>query len=77
MEYLEYTQFWKKIRKKSTRRLSEELGASKDTIHRPIKTLGASKETIHRQIKKLGACRVYTRGTISGGSLLEFASELA
>ena len=27
---------------KSTRRLSEELGASKDTIHRQIKTLGKS-----------------------------------
>ena len=36
-----YAEFWKKIRKKkkSTRRLLKELGASKDTIHRQIKTL--------------------------------------
>ena len=31
-----YAEFWKKIR------LSEELGVSKDTIHRHIKTLGKS-----------------------------------
>ena len=36
-----YAEFWKKIcRKKSTRRLSEERGASKDNIHHQIKTLG-------------------------------------
>ena len=37
-----YAEFRKKIRKKSTRRLSEELGESKDTINRQIKTLGKS-----------------------------------
>ena len=35
-----YSKFWKKIRKKSNRRMSEELGTSKDTIHRQINTLG-------------------------------------
>ena len=36
-----YAEFWKKIRK-NTRRPSKELGATKDTIHRQIKTLGKS-----------------------------------
>ena len=37
-----YAEFWKKIYKKSIHRLSEELGASKDTIHCQIKTYGKS-----------------------------------
>ena len=41
-----YAEFWKKIRKKSARRLSEELSASKDTIHRQIKTLENHTEAV-------------------------------
>ena len=43
MRCWEYTQSsGRKSAKKSTRRLSEEFGASKDTIHRQIKTLRKS-----------------------------------
>ena len=37
-----YAEFWKKIRKKRTRMLSEGLGASEDAINLQIKTLGKS-----------------------------------
>ena len=39
MEYCEYTQSFGRKFAKSTRRLSEELAASKRTLHRQIKTL--------------------------------------
>ena len=38
---------------KSTRRLSEELGTSKDTIHREIKTLGKSYRSCRSVLQEL------------------------
>ena len=42
MGYLKYTQSFGRKSTKSTRRLSEELGALNDTIHHQIKTFGKS-----------------------------------
>ena len=51
-----YAEFWKKIHKKYNPGLSEQLGASKDTIHCHIKILGksynSSTSVLHELIPK-------------------------
>lgn len=49
---------------KSTRRLSEELGASKDTIHRQIKTLGKSYRSCRSVPHELTPAKIQELGGI-------------